>query len=90
MKGIEMKSLLIAIVALGYMGTAHAESDAAAKAETTKNDVKRDVKKGWHRTEEAVCAEGDAKCAAKKAKHRVQEGSDYVKDKATETKDKAD
>jgi uncharacterized low-complexity protein len=85
-----MKSILIAVLALGFAGVAHAESETAAKAETTKNDVKRDVKKGWHRTQEAVCAEGDAKCAAKKAKHRVHEGSDYVKDKAHESVDKAD
>jgi len=84
-----MKSLLVAVLALGFMGVAHAESESAQKAETTKNDVKRDVKKGWHRTEESVCAQGDAKCAAKKAKHRVKEGSDYMKDKTQEAVDKA-
>lgn len=91
-----MKTLLSVLTVLGLMGAvtftqpAHAKESTTESMNATKNKVKRSVKKGTHRVEEAVCAEGDAKCLAKKAKHRVEEGSDYVKDKATETKDKMD
>jgi hypothetical protein len=86
---MNMKSILIAALAFGFIGFAHAEDSTSDKAETTGNDVKRDVKKKWHHTEEAVCQEGDAKCLAKKAKHRATEGKDYVKDKTNEAVDKS-
>lgn len=60
------------------------------KAKETGNDVKREVKKGGHRVEEAVCLAGDAECAAKKAKNRVIEAKDTVVDKAKATKDTLD
>jgi hypothetical protein len=78
------------MLALGFMGIAHADQTASEKATATKDDVKRAAKKDWHKVQEAVCAEGDAKCAAKKAKHRVHEGTDYMKDKTKETADKLD
>jgi hypothetical protein len=79
-----MKVFLIAALAIGFMGTAHADSTTADKAEVTKDNVVRSAKKGVHRTEEAVCTKGDATCLAEKAKHRTQEGGAYVKDKVTE------
>lgn len=54
------------------------------------NDVKRKMKKGAHRVEEAVCMEGDAKCAAKKVGNRAEEAKDATKDKAKEVRDKID
>jgi hypothetical protein len=66
------------------------QSATEHKAETTAHDAKRSMKKAGHRVTEAVCAEGDAACLARKAKHRTEEGGDYVKDKAKETKDKND
>ena len=85
-----MKSLLIAIIAMGFVGTAQAKETAGEKAAATKNDVKRAAKKGMHRGQEAVCAEGDATCLAEKAKHRTTEGTDYMKDKAKEGSNKVD
>ncbi|MGZ3721417.1 MAG: hypothetical protein ACXVA9_00720 [Bdellovibrionales bacterium] len=85
-----MKAALLAVLAIGFMGAAHAEQTASEKASATKNDVKRSAKKTWHKGTELVCAEGDAKCAAEKAKHRTQEGTDYIKDKTKETVDKVD
>lgn len=67
-----------------------AEESMSEKANSKAHDAKRAVKKGGHRVAEAVCAEGDVKCLEKKAKNRAEEGKDYVKDKAQETKDKVD
>lgn len=85
-----MKKLMMIIAVLGFVGAAHAEETMGEKAKATANDGKRAVKKGANRVKEAVCMEGDAKCLAKKAKNRVEEGGDYVKDKATETKESID
>jgi hypothetical protein len=76
--------------AVGIASMAHADESMSEKANAKMHDAKRSVKKGVHRAEEAVCAENDAKCLAKKAKHRAEEGSDYVKDKAKETKNSVD
>lgn len=70
--------------------TVLANESMSEKANAKAHDAKRAIKKGAHRTAEAVCMEGDAKCLAKKAKNRVEEGKDYAKDKATETKDAVD
>jgi hypothetical protein len=67
-----------------------AEQSASEKGSAATNDAVRKVKKMGHRAEEAMCAEGDAKCLAKKGKHRADESSDYVKDKAKEVGDKID
>lgn len=85
-----MKRLLILVTALSLTGVAHGEETVGEKAKSTTQDVKRSMKKGAHRVKEAVCAEGDMKCLGEKAKHRAEEGKDFVKDKATETKDKVD
>lgn len=60
------------------------------KAADKGRDIKRAVKKGYHRVEEAVCMKGDMKCAAKKAEHRMEEGKDVLIDKSKELKDKVD
>jgi hypothetical protein len=68
----------------------YADQTPGEKASETANDVKRSTKKTGHRIQEAVCAKGDAKCDAERAKHRMQEGSDHMKDKVKEVKDKID
>ena len=85
-----MKASLVFVVALAFSGWAHAEQTTEEKAEATKNNVQRTVKKKVHNAEEIVCADGDATCMARKAKHRAQESSDYVKDKTKENVDKVD
>lgn len=82
--------MICAVALFGFINFAHAEETLSEKAKATANDVKRSAKKGAHRVEEAMCAEGDAKCLKKKAENRVKEGSDYVKDKAEETKNAID
>ena len=81
---------LLAVMAFSVGNFAHAEQTVGESVKATGHDVKRGAKKGMNRMKEAVCAEGDAKCLAKKAGHRMEEGSDYMKDKTTETVDKVD
>ncbi|MGE4130894.1 MAG: hypothetical protein AB7F86_04615 [Bdellovibrionales bacterium] len=80
--------LSMALTSFGSIGSA--EETVKEKAKATTNTVKRNAKKGWHKTKEMVCAESDAECLALKAKHRAEEAGDYVEDKAEETKDKID
>lgn len=81
-------AILSGLLVCGSMALADRTTSEAADAKV--NDAKRAVKKGGNRVQEAVCAEGDAKCLSKKAKHRAQEGIDYTKDKAKELKDQVD
>jgi hypothetical protein len=83
-------SALAIVAAVMASDVGRADETPGEKATATSDSVGRKMNKAGHRLEEAVCQEGDAKCLAKKAKHRVQEGSNYMKDKAKETKDKAD
>jgi hypothetical protein len=87
-----MKQMILAaaLVVTGAMSFAHAAETMGEKASATADDAGRAMKKGAHRTEEAMCAEGDAKCLAKKAKHRAEEAKDYTKDKAKEMKNDVD
>lgn len=78
--------LLIAAVASPSFATETVSEKAAVKGRA----VKREMKKGAHRVNEAFCTEGDAKCAMKKAGHRVQEESEEMVDKTKELKDKMD
>lgn len=83
--------VLATIAFMGMTATlAHAEETMGEKAQATANDAGRAMKKGAHRTEEALCTEGDAKCAEKKVKHRASETGDYVKDKSAELKHDVD
>ncbi len=70
--------------------SAMAEETMAEKTEAKAHNVKRSMKKGAHRTQEAVCMEGDVKCMEKKAAHRMEEAKDYTKDKASEAKNAVD
>jgi hypothetical protein len=85
-----MGKKLLALVILAMGLNAFAEETMGEKAAATGNDVKREAKKVGHRTQELVCAEGDAKCLAEKAEHRATEGGDYVHDKAVEAKNAVD
>ena len=85
-----IKAILMSLcLVMGY-ASVHAEETVGEKAEAKAHDAKRGMKKGMHHTKEAMCMEGDAKCAAKKAGHRMDEGGDYAKDKAQETKNAVD
>lgn len=83
-------SVILSLLLVLGLGFAHAEETMGEKAKATGHDAKRAMKKGANRVKEAVCMEGDAKCLAKKAGHRMEEGADYVKDKAVETKEAVD
>ena len=63
---------------------------AGEKVDEKGNDVKRAVKKGANRVEEAVCTGTKAECAAKKGKHRVEETKDKVVDEGKKAVDKVD
>lgn len=88
-------NLLIAVIGLfGFLHVTSAEETLGEKTQVQVNAAARDMKKGVHRTKEAVCGKltGDSKaaCLAKKAKNRMIEAKDVIKDKATELKDVVD
>ena len=89
------KSLMTAVLAVGFMAVtamptmARAEATATEKAQEAGRDGAAKGKKGMNRVKEAVCAEGDAKCAAKKVGHRVDEAGDKVTNKVKEANDKS-
>lgn len=89
-----MKALVFVLAISGLAFAAQAEETMTEKAGATVNSAKRSVKKGMNKTGEAMCGKmtGDSKmeCMAKQAKNRVQEGTDTVKDKATEIKNNVD
>ncbi len=92
MSTTKSKAIVIALALTGMVGinAVYAEESITEKAEATANDATRAVKKGAHRTEEAVCMQSDTKCLEEKAKHRAEEASDYTKDKAKEVKNSVD
>lgn len=85
-----MKIILMVLAVCGLFGSAHGAETLGENANSTVNDAKRTVKKGVNRTKEAFCAKGDVQCMKAKAGHRMDEGTDYVKDKSKEVKDKVD
>lgn len=92
-----MKSILTCISfisVLCFLNLSKAEETQMEKAKVEMNSVGRKAKKTLNRTKEAVCGTltGDNKveCLAKKAKNRVEEGSEAVKDKASEIQNKVD
>lgn len=91
---MNLKFWIASVALLGVFGISRGEETMTEKAQVTGNSVKRTAKKGLHRTKEAFCGKltGDSKveCLAKEAKNHMEEGSDVVKDKATELKDKVD
>lgn len=82
------RSSLLALLALAAL-PAFAQS-TGEKVKDAANDTTRAVKKGVHRTTEALCVGTKAECAKKKLEHRVTETRDDVRDKAVELKDKVD
>jgi hypothetical protein len=84
-------TLRVAALSLSFAFIAPAMAQSTTeKAKATGNDVKRAVKKGAHRVEEAVCTGTKAECEAQKLKHRATEAKDKVVDEAEELKDKVD
>lgn len=81
-------AILLAIVVLGSFGYSRADETVKDQVVESGHNVKRSTKKVAHRTEEALCAKGDAACLAEKAKHRVKEGTEYMGDKANEVENK--
>lgn len=79
---------LLGLVALSA-GPAFAQS-TGEKVKDGVNDTGREIKKGGHRVEEALCTGTKAECAKEKMKNRGVEAKDATKDKATELKDKVD
>ena|GEM_PF-2465301 len=67
-----------------------ADQNVTEKAQQDVNTANRNLKQKRHHVHEAACRGSAAKCAGEKIKNRTKEGSDYLKDKAQETKDKAD
>lgn len=67
-----------------------ADETTGEKVAVTTNKLKRNIKKGSHRLQEAVCAESDLKCAAKKVKNRTVEVKDATVDGVREVKHKID
>lgn len=88
MKNVNEAMKLLAVMALAS-APAFAQS-AVEQGKAAGNDVKREMKKGAHRVEEAVCTGTKAECAAKKAKNRGIEAKDKVVDEAKEVKDTVD
>jgi hypothetical protein len=85
-----MKALILTFALIGFSGAVYAEETMSEKAAATADNAARAIKKGAHRTQEAVCAKGDAKCLAEKARNRGTEAADYTKDKTKEVKNKID
>lgn len=81
-----MKKLITVLTLIGFINTASAAETIAEKIEVKTNNVKREMKKTAHRTEEKICDKTDNNCLAKKTDHRVNETKDYMKDKASEGK----
>lgn len=76
---------LMVIVSTQY---AFAEETAGEKISTKAHDVKRSIKKGAHRTTEALCMKGDFDCGVDKVKNRTLEAKDSTVDKTREIKKK--
>jgi hypothetical protein len=86
---------LIAIFLATFIASASgqvlfAEETAGEKIHASAHDAKREMKKGAHRVEEAICVESDMKCTAKKAKNRAVEVKDLTVDEVKEIKNKVD
>lgn len=89
-----MKIFILILVIFGFVNISLAEETLSEKAEVTAKSVKRSVKKGIHRTAEAICGKltGDNKvqCLSKEAKNRLKDGKDAIVDKASEIKNAVD
>jgi hypothetical protein len=92
--GDYMKLLILTIALFGFLGVSSAEETMTEKTEVAAKTIKRNAKKGLHRTKEAFCGkltgENKVQCLAKEAKNRLEEGKDVIKDKASEVKNDID
>lgn len=93
-----MKTVLLVtmciVSSLAFIKLSWAEETQMEKAKVEMNSMGRSTKKAYNRAKEGLCGKltGDSKveCLAKKAKHRVEEGTETVKDKASEIKNQVD
>ena len=85
-----MKFIVLGLALVLFGSVVKAEETTGEKAAVVGNKAKRALRKGVNRVQETLCAQGDTKCEAEKAKNRLKEGTDVVKDKVTEVKNKAD
>ncbi len=85
-----MKQIFMILALLGSFTFAQAEETIGEKTEAKVNDAKREIKKSYHRGKEKFCAKGDVACLKERAAHRADEGSDYIRDKSKQLKDKVD
>ena len=87
---MKTNSKLISLLGLVALSSPVYAQSVREKAKDTANDTGREIKKGGHRVEEALCTGTKAECAKQKAENRAIEAKDATKDKATELKDKVD
>jgi hypothetical protein len=87
-----MTNLKIVFVALSLATAfgAFADETVSEKVAVAGKDAGRSIKKGAHRTSEALCMKGDLKCTGDKVKNRVIEAKDATVDGASEIKNKID
>lgn len=85
---------IIVFVTTFLLGTmlqiAIADETIAEEISASAKDAKRGIKKGAHRTQEALCMDGNIECTARKAKNRVIEAGDATADAAAKIKNKID
>lgn len=78
------------IVLQFLMPQTFAEETVVEKVQVATKTVARAVKKGAHRTSEALCGKGKVKCGAEKIKNRAIEAKDVMVDSSVELKNKVD
>lgn len=69
----------------GAEATSEKSKEITAETRKAGRKTKRMAKKGWNRTKEAVCAEGDTECEARRAQHRAEEARERANDKTKDT-----
>lgn len=67
-----------------------AEETVQEKIEVQSKDVKRSVKKGYHKAKEMTCLKSDEKCLKQKLKYRRMELIEQMEDHIAELKGKMD
>ena len=89
-----MKLIIFSICFFSLLNVSHSVETVGEKTTVQINQVNRSAKKAVNRTKEALCGKltGDNKiqCLAKKAKNNLEEGTDVLKDKGSEIKNKLD
>lgn len=90
MKTAGLAVFLVTFVLSTMIQISYADETLVEGMSATGNDAKRGIKKGAHRTQEALCMDSDLECAAKKAKNRIIEAGDATADGASKIKNKID